>query len=213
MQNKHWTTANELVKARDWHAALTAFNEAFKSLADEPDLVHDRAVCLFQVGRKKEALEELNRAVLLQPDYSYRYASRAYIRNAMKDIHGAIDDYKMAIELDPEDAISHNNLGMLEEQLGYRSEADERYRLADELNQMLKERGIDPNSPTENSVNTGEPHADHPHASEEPVQPSSLKQEISKVITSRDGFRDFIRFIRNGLKLGSQKSDQRDQLP
>lgn len=212
MHNPDWNTANELVKERKWDEALKAFDRAFATLSEHPDLVHDRAVCLFQVGRKKEALSELNRAVELQPDYSYRYASRAYIRNAMKDIMGAIEDYKKAIELDPEDAISLNNLGMLEEQLGYRKEADERYRAADELSRILKERGIDISqtnderdaidAATENASN-GASHSSTEGENHQPNanQSGTIGGEIKKVFTQRGAFKEFVDFIRNGLKL------------
>lgn len=212
MHNPDWNTANELVKERKWDEALKAFDRAFTALSEHPDLIHDRAVCLFQVGRKNEALSELNRAVELQPDYSYRYASRAYIRNAMKDIMGAIDDYKKAIELDPEDAISLNNLGMLEEQLGYRKEADERYRAADELSRILKERGIDiskANDEREEPAVTAEVpnHQPNPTSTEGEKTPEnneangSIGDEIKKVFTQRSAFKEFVDFIRNGLKL------------
>ena len=36
---------------------------------------------------------------------------------ALRDIQGAIADYEKAVELDPEDAITLNNLGLLEEQV------------------------------------------------------------------------------------------------
>ena len=60
--------------------------------------------------------------------------------------HGAIEDYKKALELDPEDAVTWNNLGLLEEQLGYQEQARERYRVSDELLGILNEHGIDPES-------------------------------------------------------------------
>lgn len=212
MHNPDWITANELVKARKWPEALQAFDRAFLELSNDPDFIHDRAVCMFQVGRKKEALSELNRAVNLQPGYSYRYASRAYIRNAMKDIMGAIEDYKKAIELDPEDAISLNNLGMLEEQLGYRKDADERYRAADELSRILKERGIDISRAndelaegvltTEEVQSTaGSSSIQEETTTQNTEQKSSLSGEIRKVLTQRSAFREFVVFIRNGLKL------------
>lgn len=210
MHNPDWITANELVKARKWAEALSAFDRAVSALGNNPDFVHDRAVCLFQVGRKKEALNELNRAVELQPDYSYRYASRAYIRNAMKDIMGAIEDYKKAIELDPDDAISLNNLGMLEEQLGYRKEADERYRAADELSQILRERGIDlaqmseelSTVSVESTPNGNDATANTDNIEDaEGEKAGSVGAEIRKVFTQRSAFKEFIGFIRNGLKL------------
>ncbi len=212
MQNSDWINANNLVKARQWAEALEAFDRGYELLADHPDFVHDRAVCLFQVGRKKEALSELNRAVDLQPDYSYRYASRAYIRNAMKDILGAIDDYKKALELDPEDAISLNNLGMLEEQLGYRKEADERYRMADELNQILTERGILPQAPPQEERTQSTPEPSEAASNKPLSDQSTVANEIRKVFASRQSFREFVRFISNGLKLGASKTEKRDKL-
>jgi tetratricopeptide (TPR) repeat protein len=205
MQNSDWNTANALVKERKWTEALQAFERAFVELANDPDLIHDRAVCLFNLGQKKEALRELDRALLLQPNYSYRYASRAYMRNALRDINGAIDDYKKALELDPEDAISLNNLGMLEEQLGYRKEANERYMLADELNKILGDRGIDAprddasqEAVDQRSFGGIEPSAEPDTSSD---SKPTLAQEMSKVFSSKQGFKEFVAFLRNGLKL------------
>lgn len=213
MQNSDWTTANKLVKDRKWSEAFAAFEKAIKVLPDDPDLIHDRAVCLFNLGEKKAALAELNRALDLQPDYSYRYASRAYMRSALKDVEGAIEDYKKAIELDPEDAISMNNLGLLEEQQGYKKEANERYQLADELNQILDERGIAPDfkaAPNEKPSEPAKVQTSKPSAIQ--TDTGSMTGQMKKVFTSKKGFKEFIAFLRNGLKLGSSKEDQRDEI-
>ncbi len=214
MQNSDWIKANELVKTRDWSAALEAFERAFDALSNNPDFIHDRAVCLFNLGEQKTALKELNRAVELQPDYSYRYASRAYIRNALKDIHGAIADYQKALELDPDDAISLNNLGMLEEQLGYKAAASERYRMADELDEILRERGImnmqEEEARIKNQTLTSgrEAEPQHPQSTE-----TSVAGEIGKVFSSKKAFSEFVAFVRNGFKLESPKQNQqRDDL-
>ena len=108
--------------------------------------MHDRAVCHFHCGEKEAALSWLNQAADTQPDYSYRYSSRGWMKQASGDIHGAIEDYKKALELDPDDAVTWNNLGLLEEQLGYQEQAKERYRVSDELLGILNEHGIDPES-------------------------------------------------------------------
>lgn len=214
MQNSDWIKANELVKNRDWNAALEAFDRAFDLLADNPDLIHDRAVCLFNLGQQKAALKELNRALELQPDYSYRYASRAYMRNALKDIHGAIADYQKALELDPDDAISLNNLGMLEEQLGYKAAASERYRMADELDEILRERGImnmqEEEARIKNAAETSGRQAEVPKPAN---NDASVAGEISKVFSSKKAFGEFVAFIRNGFKLDTPKQNQqRDDL-
>lgn len=164
----------------------------------DANCLHDRSICLFHLGRKEEALEGLNAAVSLDPEYSYRYASRAWMRNACGDIHGAIEDYKQAIELDPEDAIAHNNLGLLEEQLGYRSQAKERFDIADELTGILKERGI---SLDENvAVDDLASEADVP-ASEEVEPVTNWVKIVRDVLLTKKGRQEFFNFIRNGFKL------------
>ena len=48
--------------------------------------------------------------------------------------------------MDPDDAVTWNNLGLLEEQMGYQEQARERYKVSDELLGILNEHGIDPES-------------------------------------------------------------------
>lgn len=160
----------------------------------DANCLHDRSICLFHLDRKQEALEGLNLAVELDPDYSYRYASRAWMRNATGDIHGAIEDYKRAIELDPEDAIAHNNLGLLEEQLGYRSQAKERFDIADELSGILKERGI----ALDEDVAPVDLASDEAPV-EEPV--TSWVKIVRDTLLTKKGRQEFLNFIRNGFKL------------
>lgn len=190
---------------------------------NDPDLIHDRAVALFNLGRQNEALLELDRALELQPDYSYRYASRAYMRNALKDIHGAISDYRKAIELDPEDAVALNNLGLLEEQLGYHEEARERYKVADELMGILDANKIAahmPNVPAAEGSERGEkrvtmadiqaPDASEQGMSEENSQkPSTVEiaKEMGAVFTRKGRLKEFFRFVFNGFKLDEPKHD------
>lgn len=186
--------ARSFSDARDWLSALDAFDAlmaADSRFQDDAHCIHDRALCLFHIGRKSEALSALDRAVELDPGYSYRYASRAWMRNANGDIHGAIADYKQAIALDPDDAICHNNLGLLEEQLGYRSQADERFAIADELAGILKERGIHVED-AEKAWEAAEPDCE---------QETSWVKTIADALFTKKGRQEFLQFIRNGFKL------------
>ena len=78
---------------------------------------------LFHLDRKEDSLIDMNKAVDLEPNYSYRYSSRAYIKASLGMTEDAILDYKKCTELDPEDAISWNNMGLLEDQLGWNKKA------------------------------------------------------------------------------------------
>jgi len=93
----------------------------------------ERGVALFHLGRKAEALLAMDAALELEPHNPYRYASRAFLRDATGDLPGAIADYQQALALDPDDAVAQNNLGLLEEKLGYRESAQRRFQTADEL--------------------------------------------------------------------------------
>ena len=66
-----------------------------------PDDMHDRAVSHFHCGDKDVALDWLNKAADIQPDYSYRYASRGWMKQACGDLRGAIEDYKRRWNLTP----------------------------------------------------------------------------------------------------------------
>lgn len=190
--------ALQLFKNDNFEEAIKAFDQAIQENGTDPDLFHDRGVCLFHMKRKEEALADMNTALDLQPDYSYRYSSRAYMKGHLKDLHGAIEDYKKAIELDPDDAIALNNLGLLEEQLGYQESAQKRFAKADELSKMLKESGIDLESSP-----AGEPRNIQKEIDEENKQNqgnSAVFREMLSVFRSRENFREFMRFIKNGFK-------------
>lgn len=191
-----WREQAETAMLRsEWHVALSAWkawwNENSKNQSPDPDAMHDRAICHFHCEDKEEALEWLNQALSHQPDYSYRYSSRGWMKQALGDIHGAIEDYKRAVELDPDDAITWNNLGLLEEQLGYRQQAQERYEVSDELLGILKERGIESERPKQ-----AEP------IGQKTVQAQrSFWGELKRAACSAKGRQEVWLFIRNGFTL------------
>jgi tetratricopeptide (TPR) repeat protein len=182
------------MRQRDWASALKTLQRA-RVLAAEldasPDWIHDVALCHFHLDRKQEALEGLDRAADLQPDYGYRYASRAWMRQALGDVEGARADYEKAIALDPEDAISHNNLGLLEEQMGYRREAQRRFQVADELREMLATSGIGLDPPPMARETPPVP----------PISPAGAMPEARPDGPTPWSLREFVQFLRNGFKL------------
>ena len=176
-----------------WVSALIAYDQALsvhQAWELDPDFLNDRAVALFHNQRMEEGLKLLNAAVAQQPHYGYRYAARGWMRQAMKDIQGAISDYEKAIELDPEDAITLNNLGLLEEQLGRMKSAKERFRMADELDRVLEEREIPKAEPK-----SGSSPAPFRDASE------GVWKEIWKALFTPQGRKEFLEFLGNGFKL------------
>lgn len=193
--------AEALYAAGEWAEAdrLFAALRAEGHTVVDGDLLHDHAVCIFQLGRRKEALQEFDRAVALEPNKAYRYASRAWVRAAMKDVDGAMADYRKALELDPEDVITLNNLGLLEEQYGMRKAAQERYRQADTLMGILKDAGVDPASDPPDAEEEV-PESDREHRKAARWEMGPLLREMATVFSDRKRRREFIDFIRNGFR-------------
>ena len=193
-----------LTKDQKHEEALVLYNTALISDNVNPDILHDRGVCLFHLKRIEPALDDFNRAAELQPDYSYRYSSRAFILTAMKRYDEAAVDYQKAIELDPEDAVAHNNLGMLYEQMGYAKQAKDHFAVSDEMKKMLEAEGIIPereNPPVEAQKN--EPAPTPEPLPEVTVAPGNADRSstIKSVFTKRETFREFVRFMSKGFKL------------
>jgi len=190
MERAAW--ADALVAWKDW------WTEAGERASSDPDAMHDRAVCHFHCGDKGLALDWLNRAADVQPDYSYRYSSRGWMKQALGDTHGAIADYQKALERDPEDAVTWNNLGLLEEQLGYQEQAKERYRVSDELLGILKERGIDPESDAE----TAKSKTASARTSDDSVPGKrTFGSELRRALFTKDGLKELWKFVSNGFTL------------
>lgn len=160
------------------------------SLSPNADIYSERAVSYFHNDQLKESLEDMNRAQELEPERPYRYASRAYIKDAMGDVEGAIRDYEKTIELDPDDAIAHNNLGLLIEKLGHHQKAKVFFDFADAI--AKKEQG-------DETARAERPRNIQSDMNKDRKEPS-LRDEALKVFTSADQFKEFLRFIGNGFK-------------
>jgi tetratricopeptide (TPR) repeat protein len=198
------------MECQQWADALDAWETwwglAAQTANQDPDAMHDRAVCLLHCKRTAEALRWLDLAVDCQPDYSYRYASRGWMKQAAQDLDGALADYKKALELDPDDAITWNNLGLLEERMGYQQQAQERFKVSDELLGILKANGID----TERAPATsgGAPDANLPQKTTAALGPNETANnaprfwaEMRRAMFTSEGRNELWGFIRNGFTL------------
>ncbi len=180
---------------QNFSEAIYWYTRAISEAPRQADLFSERAVAFFHNKELGPSLEDMNRAQQLEPENAYRYASRAYIRDAMGDLKGAISDYEIAIKLDPDDAIAHNNLGLLTEKMGHQKQAQVFFDFADKLakehfektgQQIEKPRNI------QHEVNASK-------------SENSLIGEMGKVFTSKQSFKEFIDFIKNGFKSETQK--------
>ena len=195
--------AISLMEQREWQAALKDWNVWISSTEKvnlDPNAFHDRAICKFHTGDKESAIDDLNEAVILQPDYSYRFASRGWMKQAAGDSDGAIEDYKHAIQLDPDDAIAHNNLGLLEEAMGYKAQAEERFKVADELQEMLDHTEVITEKDLEDDIEIEEEINIEKHDKDEKA-PKTIWGEVKSVFTDNESRGLWWKFIRNGFTL------------
>ena len=116
--------AEELMKSREWTLALVEWenwHDKVSEIEKDPNSFHDLGICKFNLGRVAEAIKDLDKAAEFQPDYGYRFAARGWMKQVAGDVVGAIADYKKAIELDPTDVYTQNNLIILEEKRSKKS--------------------------------------------------------------------------------------------
>ncbi|XOV68814.1 MAG: tetratricopeptide repeat protein [Fluviicola sp.] len=246
--NSKHEKAHEALKKGAVDKAILLYTEALNEAPNDCDILSDRATAFLHKKDQLRCMADFNLAVALDPDYSFRYAARAFAKQNFGDLDGAVADYKKAVDLDPDDAVAQNNLGMLLEQQGYKKEADERFARADKLSKMedklydmmdemegqnqpdselerpqtaveenkhdddaIKKEFEARTSKAEQSSGQKAPEDDSKMKAPENVKSaeneaqnddsSNTSKELKKVFTSRQQFKEFVQFVKNGFKL------------
>jgi len=220
--NSKHEAAHEALKKGAVDKAILLYTEALRLAPDDCNILGDRGTAFLHKKDQLRCMADFNKAVSLDPDYAYRYASRAFAKQNFGDLDGAVEDYRKAVELDPDDAVAQNNLGLLLEQQGYKKEADERFARADKLSKMedklyamMDDLEKEDQPKSESALNNddtelqrefqartsaAEQKADANKEKKESGN-SNTSKELKKVFTSRQQFREFVRFVKNGFKL------------
>jgi tetratricopeptide (TPR) repeat protein len=204
MINKAFENGKEKYGARDFKGAVMDFTLALEKDPGNPEILYQRAMTYFHLQKHSLALLDMDEAVKYQPNYSFRYSSRAYMRDAIGDVVGAIADYKKAIELDPEDVIAYNNLGILEEKMGRKQISEAYFNKADKLIELPTNKTIKEVTGLTNNVNNTRSSSPLPVVDKTKAN-SSLWIEVLKVFTQKDSFKEFLSFIKSGFKLPPQE--------
>ena len=189
--------AHQALKNGDVELSIELYTEAMKVNPESVDILGDRAVAYLNHNKRVESLNDFNKALELEPNKAYRYASRAFAKRHFKDIDGAVMDYQKAVELDPEDEIAHNNLGMLLEEQGRNNEAKMRFDRADKLSkQEDKLLDVIDDLDGEKMEKTA-PKVAPPDLN----KGSTIGKELAKTMSSKQQFKEFISFVKNGFKI------------
>lgn len=203
--NKTHEKAHEMLKKGKLEEAIVLYNKAFKESPDNINLISDRGVAYLNANNKEACFKDLDLAVKMQPNYAFRYACRAFARNNFGDIEGAIEDYQKAIDLDPDDAVAHNNLGLLLEQKGYKDEADRKFARADKLSKQETHLldivdDLEDQHQAENNPVSEEQHQEINPIIEREENISTWK-EMKKIVSTKKDFKEFLNYILNGFKI------------
>lgn len=170
--------AKSLQKSGAYEEALGVWNVLVSRNQSNAFYYGERAVCKFHLGYKS-TFEDLDMAIRLEPDNGYHFACRAYIKDKLGDTEGSIADYRKSLELDPQNEVTLNNLGLAEEKLGYTQLARERMREADRL------AGVQAKDENWREIPV--------QGSEHREAKSSIWAEVRKMISSWSGFKEFIK--------------------
>jgi tetratricopeptide (TPR) repeat protein len=189
MSSREFAKGMAKAKENDFRSAIEHFTNAISDDESNVEYYAERAVAYLNSGQFDLSLFDMNRCVEFEPNNSYRYSCRAFLKAKMGDPDGAIIDYEIAVKLDPEDAIAYNNLGLAQEQKGYRDKAA---RSFERSNQLI---GYDPNKKRTETASSAK------QAAERDGGTSSGSRVAWNVLTKKESFKDFLRFIRNGFKL------------
>lgn len=105
------------IQQKDTTAALRDIRESISINKYDPDVYSMRAIVYMQQERYADAEEDLTYAIHLMPS-SNDYVNRALTRYYQENLRGAMSDYDLALEIDPNNFLGHFNRGLLRAQVG-----------------------------------------------------------------------------------------------
>jgi len=87
----------------------------------------------FNLQDYRGAIEDLNKAIEINPLFVDAYGKRGAAKTILKDYRGALSDYTKAIEINPQDALAYYTRGLLKLKLDQKDSACLDLSKADEL--------------------------------------------------------------------------------
>ena len=117
-----------------WRNSITLFEHTIKVTEHNIIAYNTRAGAYGRLGNHRQAIEDSNKAIELNPKYAEAYNTRAVAYGSLGNHRQAIEDYNKAIELNPKYAMAYNNRAVAYGSLGNHRQATEDYNKAIELN-------------------------------------------------------------------------------
>lgn len=212
--NREFAKGMAKVKENDFLTAIEHFTLALRDDPNDVESYAERAVAYLNTQQYELSMFDMNRCIEIEPNNSYRYSCRGFLKAKIGDVDGAIVDYEMAVKLDPEDAIAYNNLGLAQESKGFRAHAEKSYQQSNKLigynpNRFDEGEIKEPQTTEQKKDQTETESHEEKIIAQTETENSDVteiknptKGEIAKgVFTSKSGFREFLKFIRNGFRI------------
>ncbi|KAJ1365779.1 hypothetical protein KIN20_026212 [Parelaphostrongylus tenuis] len=114
--NKLKEEGNDLMKSSQFDAAVSKYNEAIK-LNRDPVYFCNRAAAYCRLEQYDLAIQDCRTALALDPKYSKAYGRMGLALSCQNRYQQAVDAYKKALELDPNQESFKNNLRIAEEKV------------------------------------------------------------------------------------------------
>ena len=105
------------IQQEDTVAALDDLEASLKINKYDSEVYATRALVYLQQERYEEAEADLTYAIHLTPKGGY-YINRALTRYYRQELRGAMSDYDLALDLEPNNVLGHYNRGLLRAQVG-----------------------------------------------------------------------------------------------
>lgn len=112
----------------DYDKALEYCNQAIALDSVKTNYLYEKANILDNAGRTQEAIKTMSDYIAKTPDEPAGYYQRGWFKNHSGDIEGALEDYTMAITLQPNVAYAYLNRGVLYRLKGENAKAESDFK-------------------------------------------------------------------------------------
>ena len=112
----------------DYDKALEYCNQAIALDSVKTNYLYEKANILDNAGRTQEAIKTMSDYIANTPDEPAGYYQRGWFKDHFGDIEGALEDYTMAITLQPNVAYAYLNRGVLYRLKGENAKAESDFK-------------------------------------------------------------------------------------
>ena len=200
----------------DYLNAIKLLSVALPDTTDKKVIYYNRAVCYLNTTQFELAVFDFSKLIEIESNKAFNYSCRAFAKARTNDKKGAIADYEKALELEPDNPITYNNMGLVQEEIGYIKQANKSFEQSDDLrkkeeaNKVLNlQENQNVKQEVENRLDKVKSEIEKENIEQSkvlipPTEPEleKTKGELAKeIFTNKSTFKEFIQFVKNGFKL------------